>query len=266
VNVEATYSYDDNLNRAPSSGPNLSDHLLSLNLGTGTTFSVSSNARMVLNAFVEGDKFVYYEDLGRFSGGAHGELQYRTSAAFGAPTFGVFGRAVADQYQSDLRSGHRLALGLSWRQPVTDRVELFGTFTRTTRDAEHPVFETRDNALRLNVDYSVGPGTLYGAGEYRRGDAVSSVQPGFESAVVSKASARDDAYFDYALFAHRYDAKTWIGTLGYNWPLGARDSLDFSLRHARATPTDTLAGGAAYSGSTPRYTANQLSAAYLMRF
>lgn len=266
VNLEATYTYDNNLNRAPSSGPNLSDQVLSLNVGTGTAFQLGSNARMVVNAFVEGDKFVYYEDLGRFSGGAHGELQYRTSAAFSAPTFGVFGRAIADQYQSDLRSGHRLALGLSWRQPVTDRIELFGTLTRTTRDAEHPVFETRDNAARLNIDYSVGPGTLYGAGEYRRGDAVSSVQPGFETAVVSKASVRDDAYFDYALFAHRYDAKTWIGTLGYNWPLGARDSLDFSVRHARATPTDTLSGGGAYSGSTPRYSASQLAASYLMRF
>lgn len=266
VNLEATYAYDNNLNRAPASGPNLSDHILSLNVGTGTALSISTHTRLVLNVFVEGDKLVYYEDLGRFSAGAHGELQYRTSAAFGAPTFGLFGRAIGDQYQSDLRSGHRLALGLSWRQPVTDRIELFGTLTRTTRDAEHPVFETRDNAARLNIDYSIGPGTLYGAGEYRRGDSVSSVQPGFETAVVSKASVRDDAYFDYALFAHRYDAKTWIGTLGYNWPLGARDSLDLSVRHARATPTDTLGGGGAYSGSTPRYTASQLAAAYLMRF
>lgn len=267
VNLEATYTYDNNLNRAPSSGPNLSDHILSLNVGTGTALSVSTNARVVVNAFLEGDKLVYYEDLGRFSGGAHGELQYRTSAAFGAPTFGVFGRAIADQYQSDLRSGHRLALGLSWRQPLTDRVELFGTFTRTTRDAAHRAFETRDNAARLNIDYSVGPGTLYGAAEYRRGDTVSSVLPGFETAVASKASVRDDAYFDHALFAHRYDAKTWIGTLGYNWPLGARDSLDFSARRAYATPTNMLdAGGGPYAGGPPSYTANQFSAAYLMRF
>jgi outer membrane autotransporter protein len=266
VNVEATWSYDDNLNRAPESGPNLSDHFYSLSAGTGIAFQPATHARALLNAFLEGDKFRFYDALDRFSGGAQGELQYRTSASFAAPTFGVFARAAADQYQSELRSGHRLAVGLSWRQPLTDRLELFGTLTRNTRDAEHAVFETRDNAARLNLDYSIGPGTLYGAGEYRRGDAVSSVGPGFETAVVSKASVRDDAYFDHALFAHRYEAKTWIGTIGYNWPLGARDSLDFSARQARATPTQTLGSAGAYGGGTPRYTANQFSAAYLMRF
>ena len=266
VNVEATWTYDDNLNRAPESGPNLSDHFYSLNVGTGIAIPLAAHVRMVLNAFLEGDKFRFYDALDRFAGGAQGELQYRTSASFGAPTFGLFARATADQYQSELRSGTRLAAGLSWRQPLTDRLELFGTLTRNSRDADHPVFEARDNAARLNVDYSLGRGTLYGAGEYRRGDAVSSVGPGFETAVVSKAAVRDDAYFDHTLFAHRYDAKTWIATLGYNWPLGARDSLDFSARHARATPTQTLGGGGPYGGATPRYTANQFSAAYLMRF
>jgi outer membrane autotransporter protein len=267
VNVEATWSYDDNLNRAPESGPNLSDHFYSLNVGTGIAIPLAAHARMVLNAFLEGDKFRFYEALDRFSGGAQGELQYRTSASFGAPTFGLFARGTADQYSSELRSGHRLAVGVSWRQPLTDRLELFGTLTRNSRDAEHPVFETRDNAARLSVDYSLGRGTLYGAGEYRRGDAVSSVRPGFETAVVSKAAVRDDAYFDYALFAHRYAAKTWLATLGYNWPLGSRDSLDFSARRAHSTPTNMLdAGGGPYAGGPPSYTANQFSAAYLMRF
>lgn len=265
VNLEATWSYDDNLNRAPAEGPNLSDAILSLSIGSGVALPLAAHVRFLLNGFLEGDKLPFYEALDRVSAGAQGELQYRTSASFGAPTFGLFARAGADQYPSELRSGHRVALGLSWRQPVTDRVELFGTLTRNSRDAEHPVFETRDTAARLNVDYSPGRGTLYAAGEYRRGDAVSSVLPGFETAVASKVSVRDDAYFDYPLIAHRYRARTWIGTLGYNWPLGARDSIDFSLRHARATPSETLGGGT-YSGGTPRYTANQVFAAYLTRF
>lgn len=268
VNVEATYSWDDNLNRAPDAGPKLSDHIYSLNAGKNFVIPVTGHTRLVLNGFLEGDKLYEFDGLDRFSLGAQGEFQYRRSAAFGAPTFGVFVRASLDDYHSELRTGNRRSLGLTVRQAITDRLEIFGALARNSRNADHAAFETQDTSGRVNLDYALGPGTLYLGGEYRRGDAVSSVGPGFEAVVASKASVRDDAY-GRTLFAHRYEARTLVGTLGYNWPLGSRDSLDFSARRAQTEPTQRLdgAGAGAYAGGgTPRYSVNQFSLAYLMRF
>jgi hypothetical protein len=60
-----------------------------------------------------------------------------------------------------------------------------------------------------------------------------------------------------------------IWTLGYNRPLGARDSIDFSWRRAQSTSLQPpVAAGITLGGGigTPRYTTNQYSIVYLMRF
>lgn len=267
VTVEAAYLWDDNVNRAPDAGPKLSDHIFSLNAGKSFVIPVTRHTRLVLSGFLEGDKLYEYDGLDRFSLGTQGEFQYRTSAAFGASTLGVLVRGSLDDYHSELRTGDRWTLGVTFRQAITDRLDIFGALARNSRNAEHAAFETQDTSWRVNLDYALAPGTLYLGGEYRRGDAVSSVGPGFETTVASKASVRDDAY-GRTLFAHRYEARTLVGTLGYNWPLGSRDSLDFSVRRARAEPTQRLdgAGAGPYGSGATRYTANQFSLAYLMRF
>ena len=54
-----------------------------------------------------------------------------------------------------------------------------------------------------------------------------------------------------------------IGTLGYNWPLGARDSIDFSWRRVQAD----AAQEPSFDFSGPlNYIDNQYSIVYLMRF
>ena len=265
ITVEAAYLWDDNLNRAPSAGPELGDHVFSLNAGSAFTLPLSSHARVVLSPFLETDKLYRYDGLDRVSLGAQADLQYRTSAAFTAPTVALFGRFAWDDYHSELRSGNRRSIGLSVRQSWTDRIDVFAAVARNVRDADNRVWDTKDTSVRLNLDYAIGPGTLYVGGQFGIGDAVSSVGPGFETAVATKATVRDDAY-GRTLFAHRYTARTWVGTLGYNFPLGARDSLDLSYRHAYAKPLDQLGGTGYTGGGEVTYTAHQFLLSYLTRF
>jgi hypothetical protein len=71
---------------------------------------------------------------------------------------------------------------------------------------------------------------------------------------------RDDALEGGDFFTYRFEATTLLGTLGYNRPLGPRDSIDFSYRRVRTTPLET-------PGSGPSsYNVNQYSILYLMRF
>ena len=133
------------------------------------------------------------------------------------------------------------------------------------------MFDGKDWSARASIDYSLGAnGALYVGGEYRRGDlAITSGPPGPGYGGYAKAFVQDDAFADNTqLYAYRVEAKTVIWTLGYNLPLGTRDSLDVSWRRAESTSLQPpVAGGTGLgSNGAPRYTANQYSLVYLMRF
>jgi outer membrane autotransporter protein len=264
VHVEASHTWDSNINRARDSGDKLADRIYGINAGTGRTIALGMNTRLVAAGFLSGDKFVRYPGLDRFSVGAQGELQYRASGDFGVPIFGLLARVSFDEHAGQLRSGHRQSLGLTYRQSLTDRVELFAALTGSARRAEHDVFDARDWAARLNFDYALGRmGALYLGGEYRRGDTVSALPSSPAYASFAKASVQDDAYGAEPRMAYRYDAKTVLWTFGWNLPLGPMDALDISLRRAESKPTAALDP---IYGASSRYTASQLSLAYLMRF
>ena len=162
-----------------------------------------------------------------------------------------------------MRDGYRTALGVSWRQPLTDRLELFAALAHNERYADSAVFTTRDNSGRLNLDWAVGPRSLlYVGAEYRRGDIVSTGRPTLEDVDIAKVLVADDAYPGKNFFSYKFEGRTWLTTLGYNLGLGPRDSLDFSWRRAESTPS--LRPSFATSASS--YIANQYSIVYLTRF
>jgi hypothetical protein len=104
---------------------------------------------------------------------------------------------------------------------------------------------------------------VYLTGEFRRGDTVSSGGASLVNADLAEVFAPDDAFADQGFFAYRFEARTFISTLGYNFPLGPRDSLDFSWRRAQAQPLGKPSFD--WSGSL-RYIDNQYAIVYLMRF
>ncbi|TAK44340.1 MAG: hypothetical protein EPO27_12755 [Betaproteobacteria bacterium] len=264
LHVEAGITWEGNINRARNAGDKRIDRVYSLNLGKGLALPLGQHTRIVFSGFAQAQKSGRYARLDRVAAGGEAELQYRGSAQFDAPTFGLLGRLAFDEYGGQLRSGHRYALGATYRQSLTDRIDLYGALTGNARKAQSAVFDARDWSARINLDYALWrSGTVYLGGEYRRGDVVSSLpqSPGY--AGIAKAFAPDDAFGVGQLTAYRFEAKTTIWTLGYNWVLGPRDALDFSLR--RAESKARTSPGGIYAGSNT-YTANQYSAAYLMRF
>lgn len=262
VRVEIGYTRDDNVNRTRSGSERLSDDIFSVNVSKSTTLPVTAHSRVLATGFLNAEKPRRFSGLERIALGVQGEFQYRTSAEFFAPTFGVFARASLDEYDSELRSGQRYTIGMNLRQSLTDRIELFAALARNWRNAESTVFDGRDYAARFHLDYSLGrDGALYLGGEYRRGDAVTSAPDSPAYGNLAKAEAPDDAYAGRGLVAYRYAAKTVLWTLGYNRPLGPRNAIDLSWRRAEATPTYS-----GVAGGSSRYYANQFSIAYLMRF
>jgi hypothetical protein len=265
VQVEAGYAWVDNLNRTREAD-RLSDSVYSLKVSQGRTYPLSSNSRFVARWLLDAVKLHTYSGLDHLSGGLNGELQYRSSGSFGTPTFGLFARAALDEYDSGERDGYRYSFGVNVRKSLTDRLHLFAALARNDRNADSVVFDGHHYSARLNFDYSIGrAGVLYLGGEYREGDSVSST-----SAPLTATSTPDDAYDDRALFASRYDARTALLTLGYNWSLGRRDSIDISWTRAHSEPTggQTFLASGPYGGGggSRSYTADKYSIFYLMRF
>jgi outer membrane autotransporter protein len=264
VRFDATFTYDDNVNRARDDRDILADRIFNFGAAHSRIYRLGTNSRVVGSLFVNGDEFYRYTGLSRFSGGASAEFQYRTSGDFDATTFGLQVRGTGDYYDSVIRRGYKVGVQLSARQSLTDRIDAFAALIGNKRWGRSAVFDTEDYGAKVNLDYALGGvnGAVYLSGEYRRGDVVSSGRFALESIDVADVFTADDA-FPPGYFAYRFDAKTWIGTLGYNRPLGPRDAVDFSWRRAQSTPTSKPS----FNVQGPfRYDVNQYSITYLMRF
>ena len=262
IRLDAAYTYDNNVNRGQNGEERLAEQFFSLNATKSILFPIDATSRFLLDVGVGGDLTRSFPKLGRVFGELLPTFRYRKSADFSSPTFDVFGRVAADHFGSSQRSGYRYSIGVSILQPVTDRINAFGSLAQNWRNANSRVFDGRDTSVQLSVDYSFAPhGTLYLNGEYRRGDVVSTGPESLVNLDLAKVFVADDAYTNPQLLSYRFEANTVIGTLGYNLPLGRGGSLDLSWKIAQSTPTH----GISFAG-TPRYVDNQFTLVYSKRF
>ena len=239
VQIDLGYTYDDNVTRGRVADEILADQLLGLNISAGGTLRINDNIRVVVTGMLNGEKFKTWNGLSNLSGGLQAELQYRPSGAFDAVTFGTFARGWLDNYDSHLRDGSHFAAGINAQGALTDRIGVYGEFAWNQRRAQSEVWDLHYYSARLNLDYSLGRnGTVYLNGEYRRGNTVSDGRPSLLNVSLAQVFVLDDAFPGKQLYAYRYDARTWVGTLGYNLPLGRRTSIDISWRRAQGTPTE----------------------------
>jgi hypothetical protein len=153
------------------------------------------------------------------------------------------------------------------RKPLSDRISFFGAVAGNERQANTEVFHIKDVSARTNFDYAINMGqTFYLTGEYRKGDIVSSGQtslgvPSLKAVDMSYVFVNDDVFTATPFVDYRMKGRTALLTLGYNYSLGTKDSLDISWRGVRSTPDFTPAY------STPaNYLDNQYSITYLMVF
>jgi hypothetical protein len=262
--AEASYTSDDNVTRSKGEGEALPDTVLGAGIRANYPVPISARTRAVLQGFLGAEKFRTYSGLSRNFIGAQGDLQFRPSGEFGAPTYSAFVRTSKDAYESDLRDGYRHAFGLTVLKPATDRIQILGVLALNISDGKSTVFDTRNVSLRGNADWSLSRwDVVYLGAEYRRGDAVSTSRQTLAAVNIADAIVQDDAFDDTTRFAYRFKAATWLATLGYNRAFGERHSLDVSWRRVQSMPLNPRDPA---SASELRYAVNQLSVAYLARF
>ncbi len=266
VLVEAGITHDDNVTRAKSSSDKRSDTVYNVNISkVFALLPLSEQSRLVLTGALAGEKYSRHKRLSHVGLSADAKFQYRNSSEFFEPTWSAFAKLTALSYDSSMRDGNQVAVGLSMERALTDRISVFGALTHNRRVADSAVFETRDNSLSASIDYALGAAsTLYLGGEYRRGDIISGGRRSLENISIAKVYAVDDAFAVGAdtFYSYRIKGHTALLTIGYNLNLGERGALDFSWRLARARPSSRPD----WVTSARYYKTNQVSAVYLLRF
>ncbi len=260
IQLEASYLHSDNLNQTGIAEEELSEQIYTVKVSSRNAFSISRHTRLLFRGYLNSDRPRRYSELNKVTAGLKTEYQYRTSSAFDALTFGLFADVAYDDYDSKLRGGSRYSIGLSIRQLLTDKIGIFSAIQSNERNGDHDVFDSKYNALRLFADYSLDrSGTIYLGVQHRNGDMIASTASAATYySSIALASTPDDAYTGQTMTATRFDAKTNMWTLGYNWPLGSRDAVDFSWINIKSSPTE--------SATNVDYTTTRLSLAYFMRF
>ncbi len=259
LRAEAGWSADDNVGRASDkwSDDRRSDRIWNAGLSASWPAPTSEHTRVVLLGFAGEEKHATYGKLTHTSYGVQGELQYRASGEFGAPTYGLVLRSAGEQYKSDLRDGFRYAAGVTVRKLLTDRISSFASLSWLRRDGRSEVFDTREVSARFNFDYSLTrASTLYLSGDLRHGETVSSGRAALAYVDAAKAIVADDAFDNAGFYAYKVDANTVIGTIGCNVSFRAGQALDVSLTRVQSKVL----------GADLRYVVNQASLAYLVRF
>jgi hypothetical protein len=263
LRVEATATADNNVTRSKGADK-LGDTALGVGVSKSLVVPLSEYVRLTVLGTAGADRFSKYSGLSKVYAGANAEFQYRPSGEFDAPTFGVFADGRTEQYQSKLRDGYRYSVGARVLQPLSTSLDLFAAVAYNWRDGKSAVFDDKDYSIRFNLDYAVGAGgTLYGGGEFRRGDIVSTAKPALAYLDVADATVRDDVFTDPLRISYRLRANTVSAAAGYNLALKAGHSIDVSLRWVRSTSLDRPT----YPGADLiRYYDVQAGIAYLVAF
>lgn len=265
VRVSADYTWDDNVPRA-TSDQRLSDSFATLTAVATLPLQLTQQSRVLFSATLGGQKFDHFSGLDHAFANFQGEVQYRSSGRYTAPIWAVFLRQSTEMYNSsDLRDGYHLTAGVSVRKPVTDRIFLFGALAYNQGNARSAVFDTKDVSLRGNIDYSLARRhTIYLGLEYRQGDSVSTGLPSLAFLDISKAVVTDDVFTNPQRLDYRFEARTGLVTLGYNFSVTERQSLDISYRAVYSQPIDQPPSSV--TTSTIYYLDQQITVSYLIRF
>lgn len=261
--LDAGLTLDDNVTRAKEGNDRLSDTAYSINISKSKTQPLGTQSRLVLAGVLGGERFQTYPGLSHLDAALEAELQYRESSEFSAPTLGVFAKLKVEDYESDVRDGYRYSLGLSYTQPMTDRISLFAALASNQRYSSSKVFTTLDTSARMSLDYALSARkALYLSTEYRVGDVVSTGRASLENVTISKVFVLDSAFSGGQFFSYKINGSTWLTTVGYNHSLGSGGAIDIAWRRVESTPELRPT----WATSPRSYISNQLLASYLFRF
>jgi len=261
--LSADAVHDGNATRGLYDGVK-SDNIVAVEGSATRSVLLGPNSGALFRAAARYSHFTDIKDISNIALIGRAAWRYQPSREFGAPWVEVAGQAQLLRHaDSELRDGSILSLEASAGAYVTDRTRVSGGLGLDKRSGGGTagLYDLSSNRIWGTLDMRVGVlSTVYARLTRQAGDQV------FSSGSTSGLSAvwEDDPALRAPLGipvanAYRLDATTLIYELGFNYPLGRSDALDFAAVHASSKANEGLAAG-------NKYGATQVRASYLYRF
>lgn len=261
--LSADIVHDDNATRGLYEADRKADNIVAIEGSATRSVLLSAKSGALFRAIARYSHFTDIKDISNLALIGRAAWRYQPTPGYSAPWFELAGQAELLRHSdSELRDGNIIGGEASVGSHVTDRTRLSAGLGLDKRSGGGPagLYDLSTNRLWATIDYRVGVrNTIYGRFTRLAGDQV------FNSITVSGLSPvwEPDPVFvgvlGRATDSYRLDATTLSLEVGFNYPLGRGQALDFSAaRH------DSKAGEGPVEGV--KYSITQLRASYLYRF
>jgi len=262
-NIDASLAYatDANLNRAAADNLKLDDSDVTANAGVNFSSKLSQHAIITYLASFRYVSFSEYDGLNHAEFRAGINYKNKPDLTFGGLTYIVDVNSYLVDYETDIRDSNIVSVGLTLSRWFTDRISARTGVQAKYRDSDSRVFDSRDYRLFVNADLHVSnQGTFYATWSFVSGQTVSTIPLSVQNAAVLKViGIADQIEFDPTFapdeLAYRFDTRTQVFTLGFNYAVDRRQSFDLSAG---------VIGSSADAGVD--YTTRVFSLSYLLRF
>lgn len=238
INIDASVSHDDNLNRTPN-------HEFAF-ASLFATAGVGYNHNRVINnsSFIDYHLNLKYEDYQDTSGLNNTELtsgvsyHLKPSPGFTKATYIFKGDIRIADFETDIRDRTAYEASAIMSFWATNTVSIRTGVTARMRDSDSRVFDTIDYRLFINSDIILNrQSTLYATLNLLSGDLVSSVaQEDTNGNILDFVRQAEDIEFDPTfadnMVAYKVDTDVAAMTIGFNYVIARKQSLDLSIRYA----------------------------------
>lgn len=235
VDGELGAGFDSNVANVRQGGNARDDFFLQAGAVAETGWRLGPGMAMRWQLLLDAQAYARYGGLTHASPGVRWRWLSRPGAGFHAPVLGFEASAVAHEYDSRLRDAAEYRVGLWARQQLTTRIALRLGWSATDRQARREaVFDGGVRSGTLDLDWQpLRDWAVYAGYQYLDGDLVSTAPnppPGVLYA--ARAVAADDVFDGETAF--RLSSSADVGTLGVNYSLSPRLSIDVQARHVEA--------------------------------
>jgi hypothetical protein len=235
---------DDNIGGAQPAQDILKDTAVLARAYASYDWSVSEESVLRASGSFDSEQFQDFDGLSSNRAGITLDYRFRPSAGFSAPIYSLFVNMAESNFDSDIRDGSTMELGLRATSHLTDLIALTGGVVNSQRSADSEVFDLERTRYFAHLDYRVGRhSSVYFAADFIDGDVVSTATSTQWLRNWADAIEWDDALSESSRsggygqqntaairrYAYRLDADTTVLRLGFNVGLGRRNALDISM-------------------------------------
>lgn len=238
IRLDASLNYDDNLNFSPTEANAIESAFATINAG------YRYNQRLNNISFIDYNLQTKYESYQDTNGLDNAEVSagisyhFKPYAGFAKATYILKADIRVADYATDIRDRTAYEASAAMSFWVTNRFSLNTGLATRMRDSDSRVFDTTDYRLFINADLILNQNsTLYSTLNLLTGDLVSTVPLNNEAELLDTIRQASEIEFDPTfgdnMVAYTVDADIVALTLGYNYILGRKQSLDLSARYAQ---------------------------------